>query len=519
MPRASGILRASIVSATGTGLSRVLGAARDVALSHVFGAGRASDAFWLAWTVPGVFRRFVADEGLTGALIPAVAQAERDGGPVQAQRLANRALMALLITGAVICVGGILGAPWLVKVFAYGFADDAAKLALTVTLTRWLFPFVVFVSLVSYCEALLNHRGHFFVPKLAPGVVSGSIAAAAVLLSDRFKEPVISLVVGVWVGGLAHLLVCLPPLVRRWGLPVPALRGLGDARFRRFLGEMGKVALIGTAAQLNVVLLRLLASLLPEGAVTQYWYANRVVDLAQGAVAVGVGSALLPVIARDAAERRFDAFREHFQEAVRLAALVLLPAAGLLLALAGPIVALLFRHGRFDVAAAATTAATLRMLVPFMLALAGINIVKRAFYALDDRTSLLAVGICGVVATGALGLPLSRSLGVAGLGLALSLSAAAQLLVYILILRRRMAGGLGVAGLSAALARIAVAAVPAALVALWVCRAGRWEAGPADPLNWALFLAAVLASAVTYGAVGAAAGVAEIRRLLSRLTA
>ena len=176
-----------MVSAAGTGLSRVAGAVRDVVLSHVFGAGRASDAFWLAWTVPSIFRRFVADEGLTGALIPAVGQAEEAEGETGARRLANTALAALLLACAVVCVGGILGAPWLVKAFAWGFTRDPDKLALTVTLTRWLFPFVAFVSLVSYCEALLNYRGRFFIPKLAPGIVSGSIAAAALLLDHALR--------------------------------------------------------------------------------------------------------------------------------------------------------------------------------------------------------------------------------------------------------------------------------------------------------------------------------------------
>jgi len=494
----------------------VAGAVRDVVLSHVFGAGRASDAFWLAWTVPSIFRRFVADEGLTGALVPAVGQAEQAEGERGARRLANTTLAALLVACAVVCVGGILAAPWLVKAFAWGFTRDPGKFELTVTLTRWLFPFVAFVSLVSYCEALLNYRGRFFVPKLAPGIVSGSIAAAALLLTTRFEEPVYALVVGALVGGLAHLLVCIPPLVSSWGLPVPSFAGLRDPRFRRLAGEMGKVVMIGLVAQVNVVLLRLLASLLAEGSVTQYWYAARVVDLAQGAVAVGVGSALLPVISRDAAERHWDEFRSHFVEAVRLAGLVMLPAAALLLALAPSIVALLFRHGAFDVGAAGHTGATLRALVPFMLALAGINIVKKAFFALDDRNSLLLVGVLGLATTAGLGLPLSRSLGVQGLGLSLSLSSSLQLALYLLILRRKMGTQIGLGDLAGPLLKMLAASVPAALVALAICRAGEWEKGPASPLNWALLVAAGVAAGVVYLGGAWVLGVRELRSWIGR---
>jgi putative peptidoglycan lipid II flippase len=515
--RHSPILRASVVSAAGTGLSRVLGALRDVVLSHVFGAGRASDAFWLAWTVPSLFRRFVADEGLTGALIPAVGQAEQEEGTPGARRLAGAALAVLLLAGAVICVGGMLAAPWLVEAFAYGFKSDPAKFELTVTLTRWLFPFVVFVSLVSYCEALLNYRGHFFVPKVAPGVVSGSIAAAALLLSSRFEEPVYSLVVGALVGGLVHFLICLPPLVTRWGAQMPSLGGLGTARFRRLLREMGKVVAIGLVAQANVVLLRLIASFLEEGSITQYWYAARVVDLTQGAVAVGVGSALLPVISRDAAERSWDEFRAHFAEAVHLVAVVMLPAAALLLGLAPAIVSVLFRHGAFDATAAARTSATLQMLVPFMLALAGINIIKKAFFALDDRTSLVAVGAVGLGLTAALGYPLARQLGVSGLGLSLSLSATLQLVFYLAILRRKMGTRLGLRELVVPLLKLFAATVPAAALAVAICGPGRWDRGPASLTNWALLVLAGIGAAATYLVLAWVLDVRELRALLRRI--
>ena len=514
--RHSPILRASVVSAAGTGLSRVMGALRDVVLSHVFGAGRVSDAFWLAWTVPSVFRRFVADEGLTGALIPAMGQAEQADGPAGARRLAGAALAALLLACTVVCVGGILAAPWLVRIFAWGFTSDPAKFELTVTLTRWLFPFVAFVSLVSYCEALLNYKGHFLVPKLAPGIVSGSIAASALFLANRFEEPVYSLVVGALVGGLVHLLICVPPLVMYWGPPIPSVSGWRTPRFRRLLGEMGKIAFIGLVAQANVVLLRLIASFLEEGSVTQYWYAARVVDLAQGAVAVGVGSALLPTISRDAAARSWDDFRAHFAEAVHLVGLVMLPAAGLLLGLAPQIVALLFRHGAFDAEAAARTSATLQMLVPFMLALAGINVVKKVFFAVDDRTSLLVVGAIGLVFTAGLGYPLSMRLGVQGLGLSLSVSASLQLLAYLAILRRTMGTRLGLPGLVTPLLKMALAAVPASLLAVLICGAGEWDRGPASLVNWVVLAAAGLAAGGAYLASAWVLDVKVLRTLLSR---
>ena len=503
----SKLLAASVVSAIGTGLSRVLGAGRDIVIGHVFGAGRASDAFWMAWTVPSLFRRFVADEGLTGALIPGVARAEKEADTGEARRLASGALLALLIAGAVICVAGMLGAPWLVRLIAPGFAADPGKLELTITLTRWLFPFVVFVSLVSYCEGLLNYRGHFFIPKIAPGIVSGCIAAAALLFAGGFEEPVYALAVGVLVGGLVHLLVCIPPLVGRWGFPFPSTAGMRGPRFRFFLGEMGKVAAIGIVAQLNVVLLRVLASFLEEGSMTHYWYANRLVDLTQGTIAVAVSSALLPAVARDAADRNWEGFRENFAEAVRLAAFVLVPVAFVLAGLARPVVSLLFLHGEFSVSAADRTAATLQLLVPFMLALGGINIVKKAYFALDDRTTLLVVGALGLVLTGGAGFMLSRRMGVEGLGLALSISGAAQLVVYLSILRAKMGESFGLRGLVGPLMKLVIASAPAAAAAVLICGYGDWNQGPSLLRNWIVLGGALLTAPACYLALAWVLGV------------
>ena len=186
------IARGALFSGIGTVGSRVLGAVRDVAIANVLGAGLASDAFWVAFTVPSIFRRFVADEGLTGALIPAVAEAEEEEGQEAARGLAGAALVTLVVAGFVLCLAGWVAAPLLVRLCAWGFVDNPEQFDLCVRLTRWMFPFVLFVSLVSWCEGLLNLRGHFFVPKLAPGVVSArspfdlvSLPSEVLALLDR----------------------------------------------------------------------------------------------------------------------------------------------------------------------------------------------------------------------------------------------------------------------------------------------------------------------------------------------
>ena len=456
-----------------------MGAVRDIALAHVLGAGASSDAFWIAFTVPGLFRRFVADEGLTGALVPGVARAEKEGGVAGARAFASRTLAALTVVGVVLSVIGVLAAPALVMLIAYGFTSDPEKFALTASLTRWMFPFLVFVSLVSWCEGLLNHRGHFFIPKIAPAMVSAAMSVAA-FLAVGTEEPAYLIAGGVLVGGVVQLLVCVPPLVKHWGWIVPRF-DLNTPRFRRFSREMGQVLVIGLLAQVNIIVLRQVAALLETGSVTHYQYATRVVDLAQGAIAVGVGSALLPAIARDVADRDWGQFRADFGQACRLAGMALLPAAAILLVLARPTVSVLFLHGEFDVSDAAMTAAALQMMVPFMLALAGINIVKRAYFVLDQRNYLLAVGAVGVALTGGLGVWWGVETGVEGLAAALSISTSVQLVAYLYALPRILGTDVGFSALAGPFAKMALASIPAACFAWGAALLGNWEGGPTWP--------------------------------------
>ncbi len=509
------MLRAFMASSVGTGLSRVLGLARELAMANVLGAGMVMDAFVMAFTFPGMLRRFVADEGLTGALVPAVAKAQAEAGHAEAKALAGRVLTALIIVGLGLSAAGIFAAPWLVDWVADGFKGE--KYALTVTLTRVLFPFVFFVSLVSWAEGLLNHKGHFFIPKLAPGMVSTAVVIAVFLERDAHPIDIVwSVAIAVLIGGAIHVLICLPPLVHHWGVIRPRLDAMSDPRFRRVGTEMGKVALIGIMAQVNTLVLRYLASHLSEGSVTWYWNATRLVDFAQGIIAVGVGSALLPAISKAAAEGDGTGFRLAFSRASRLAGVLLVPAAAFILFFPQPCVALLYRHGAYSLDDVHQTATALQMLVPFMLALAGIQIIKKPFFALERRGALIAVGGLGVALTASLGLWLSPQMGVDGLALALSLSTTAQLLAYVILLQFTVEGGLGLGGLAIDLAKMALATIPAVAVASWLMAQGQWAEGP-SLLNAGVFALSGLIGGLIYAGSAMALGIAELRTVASRI--
>ena len=514
----SSLLRAFLSSSLGTGLSRVLGLLRDLALASALGAGMHSDAFLTAFRIPGVFRRFVADEGLTGALVPGVARAEEDAGPNEARMLAGRVLSALLLVGVLISGAAIAGAPWLVDLFAAGFRSDPEKFDLTVQLTRIMVPFLITVSLVSWAEGLLNHRNHFFVPKLAPGLVSAAIVVAT-FWPDADAPFQIARVVSwaVLVGGGVHVLVCLPPLFKHWGVIRLRLDGWSDPRFNALLREMAKVAVIGIMAQINIIVIGRVASFLQEGSLTWYWYGVRIVDVAQGIIAVGVGSAMLPALSKAVACSDWPSFERAFVGSVRLAAALLLPAAAYLVSLAHPTVAVLFQRGAFTADDVGQTAGALQVLIPYMLGLAAIQILKKPFFALERRNELMVVGGVGVLLTGGLGTWWGAHLGVVGLCGALSVSTVLQALAYLFLLHRQAKAHLGLHTLLRGLARMVGACVPAVAVGTAISTLGVWADGP-TAWNTAVLATAGLAGGITYGAAALMLGIDEVRAVVRRVS-
>lgn len=493
--RRAAFTRAVASGAAGTAISRVLGALRDRALARFLGAGDASDTFFMAFTIPNMFRRFVADEGLTGALLPATARTERAGGAEDAAHLARSTFIALVLANALLCAAGHVSAPWLVSLVAGPWADEPAKIETTVRLTRAMFPLVAMFSFVSFFEAFLNHRGRFFLPKVAPAFVSMGMIAGSLWGSGVVSDPIDAIVVGTMAGGLAHTLLPCAAFVRMWGLPVrweplhPEVRTVGI--------EMAKVAAIGLLAPLNLVILRRLAAALPTGSMTYYWNANRLVDLAQGTVAVAIGSALLPALSVAVADRDWSRVGDDGRRAFRLTAFVLFPAAAGLWVFAEPTASMLYRTGAYSWSDVQRTVDTLVWLVPYMLAIATIGLLKRVFFALDRRGTLLVVGSVGVIATAAFGHVCSQRWGVAGLAAGLSIATWLQAFLYGWLLQHRVGLHLDWALLFGPFARIAIASLAPTSVLIGCRTLADWSDG-ATLGNIGLYGTAVAGATLAY---------------------
>ncbi|MBI4827363.1 MAG: murein biosynthesis integral membrane protein MurJ [Nitrospinae bacterium] len=306
-------LAAGSVSAA-TLISRILGFVRDMVIASLFGAQAAADAFFVAFRIPNLLRRFTAEGALTAAFVPVFSELRERHGLARAFAMANNlvTLMAVLLMALV--AAGIVFAPWVVRVIAPGFTTDPAVFELTALLTAVMFPYILLISLAALFMATLNSMGRFFVPAAAPALLNVAIIACAFALKDAFAQPAMALAVGVLIGGALQL-------AAQWGtLAAMGYRFRPDFSLRH--GDTLKVgalmipaALGMAAAEVNILIGTLLATLLPQGSVSYLYYANRVAEFPLGTYVPCVPPNAIRVRAR--VRGAYRAGRADLQRAVR----------------------------------------------------------------------------------------------------------------------------------------------------------------------------------------------------------
>jgi len=481
MSEKSGIARSTGVLTLATGASRILGFVRDLFIAGLFGTGLQAQAFVVAFRLPNLLRDLVAEGAVTSAFVP-VLSAHRVQAPEQDFWVLSQTLLTRLCI--VVCglgIAGVLAAPWIVRLIAPGFMDDPEKFALTVRLTRWLFPLITLVGLWAYFMGLLNSLRHFAAPALGPAILNASMIAACIWLVPRWQPGILGLAWGVLVGAAAQLLIQIPVAMRRgfrwrWHWRHP--------RTSEILRLMGPRTLGAAAYQVSVVVQTVLASLesiVGVGAVAALYFANRLVQLPLALFATASAQASLPTLSEQAARADLRGFHDTLLSILRMVAFVILPSSIGLMVLGAPIVGGLFERGAFGLH---STLMTSKALVGFSVGLLAYSVTKvltGAFYALQDTWTPVKLAIEAVAVNIVLSLLLMGPLHIVGLALA---AAAANILNAARLLRqmeRRLHAPL-LKPLSAPLGRM--------LIASGVMGGGCWllwrGVAPLLPSLWAL---------------------------------
>lgn len=287
------LLRALATVSSMTLVSRILGFVRDAVIARLFGAGLATDAFFVAFRIPNLLRRLFAEGAFSQAFVPILAEYRTRNGEVETRLLVDRVATALSLAVFAVSVLGILAAPWIIYVSAPGFSATPEKFALTVAMLRVTFPYLLFISLVSLAGGILNTWSRFAVPAFTPTLLNLSFIFCALVFAPYFRPPVLVLAWAVLGGGVLQLALQLPYLAKIGMLP--RLRAdFWDAGVKRVLRQMGPAVFGVSIAQVSLLINTIFASFLANGSVSWLYYADRLMEFPTGMLGVALGTILLP---------------------------------------------------------------------------------------------------------------------------------------------------------------------------------------------------------------------------------
>ncbi len=432
-PPRRGLMRSGLVVSAMTMLSRVMGLVRDVVVATFLGAGNGSDAFFVAFKIPNFLRRLFAEGAFNQAFVPVLSEYSTQRTKQEIRELLNAVAGSLTALLALITALAMLGAPWLVWLFAPGFGRDPDKLAMTADMLRLTFPYLLLISLTAFSGSVLNTWNRFAVPAFTPVLLNISLIGAALFLMPLMEEPAMALAWGVLIAGAAQLAFQVPFLLRLGLLPTPWPNFAHDG-VKRILKLMAPALFGVSVSQINLLLDTVLASLLAAGSVSWLYYSDRLVELPLGVFGVAIGTIILPALSKRHAEQSTEHFSAMLDWAIRVVLLLGVPAALALAILAEPFLITLFHYGAMTDNDIQMAAMSLRAyafgLVAFML----IKVLAPGFFARQDTKTPVKVGIIAMVANMVFNLLLIWPLAHAGLALATALSAFlnAGLLGYLL---------------------------------------------------------------------------------------
>jgi putative peptidoglycan lipid II flippase len=476
MSHSTQVARRAGIVALGTLSSRVLGMLRESVIAASFSVS-ATDAFFIAFTIPNTLRMLLGEGAVSNAFVPVFSDVRARRGEQEARTFSARFAGTLGALLAVATVLGMLGAPLLAWAYAGGLAEEPESFALVVSLTRWLFPFLLLAGMAALATGVLNVLGHYAVPAFAPVLLNVAMIAAPFALvpvASALGLPfIMTLALGALVGGVLQLVAQLPALRARHMLPRPEL-GFRDPDVRRGLGLMGPLVLGLGVYQLNMMLSRLFASFLPAGSQSYLNYGQRVIEVPQGMFALAVASAALPTLARLRSEQKHDELLALFRYSMRLTMFVAIPSSVLLCALAEPTSAVLFGRGIFTAHHVHETARSLAFQALGVWAVALVRTVVPMFAAHGDTRTPVKASAVNLLVFLSLSALLMGAFDHVAIAVGNSVAAAVQLMVLLWALRKHT-GPLGLRALLVSALRITLASVGMGL-ALWAAaRAIDWE--------------------------------------------
>ena len=505
--------------------SRVTGLVRDLLMASIFGANALTDAFNVAFRIPNLFRRLFAEGAFSQAFVPVLATTRAQQGDEVTHRLIAAVATVLAWVLLLTCVVGVLGAPILVWALASGLRQNPVAYDAAVLMTRWMFPYIGFMSMVALSAGILNTWKHFAVPAASPVLLNfcmiGAALLGAPLLEARGIEPIFAMAGGVMLGGVLQLAVQVPALMRRGlmpriGVTWGAVRAAwAEPGVRRVLVLMGPILLGVGVAQISLMINTQIASYLAPGSVTWLFYADRLMEFPTALLGVALGVVLTPQLTAAKAAGDAQKYSAMLDWGLRIVVLLAVPSAVALLTFSTPLVATLFHHGKLADADVGQIAVALSGYGVGLLGLVAIKVLAPGYYASQDVRTPVKIAVAVLVITQLLNVALVPLVQHAGLALSIGLGALINALWLLLGLLRRGSykpmPGWGLFAL-----QVFAASTLLAVLLLWGAQNFDWVAMRAHSAKRVGLLALLMcAAAVLYFGVLRVAGL-QLRHMLRR---
>ncbi len=460
----SSLARSAATVSAATAFSRVLGLVREQVMAYFFGAGMATDAFVTAFRIPNLLRDMFAEGALSSAFVPVFKEKLVKDSEQGAFQLGNTVLTAVALLVVLIVLLGIVAAPILIYLFANGFTAIPEKFALTVSLTRIMFVYLLLVSVSAMIMGMLNSFGRFGIPAVSPALFNLGVVLSVIALYRYFDQPVYTLAIGVLVGGVGQVAIQLPALWRIGYRFRPRINFLdeGVKKVARLMTPM----IVGlSAGRINILVNTLLASFLMPGSISYLNYSYRLIHFPLGVFAVALGTVALPKVSEMVARKDIDRLSSTYMETINLNMFVVIPSAVFLALMGRQIIDLIYQWGAFSELDSFRTSQALLHYAYGLIGFAGIRVTVPFYYAFGDSRLPMRISILAVSVNMALYYPMIKILDFAGLAAAVSIGGIVNFVILLAYLPTKgVAVPWGKLGLN--LVRIAVASLLAFQIAL-----------------------------------------------------
>lgn len=436
------LLRSTATISGFTLVSRITGLIRDILIASTFGAGPLTDAFWVAFRIPNLLRRLFAEGAFSQAFVPILGQARTERSHEAVRVLLDRVALLLTVALMIVTAIGIIGAPWVVTLMASGMRGAArhAEFHAAVWMTRFMFPYIVCMSLIAFASGILNTWSRFAVPAATPVLLNLSMIGACLFFTQHFSLPIYALAAGVMAGGLAQLVVQWLAISRLGLLPRYSLKvhqAWADPTVKRIMRQMLPAIMGVSVAQISLLINTNIATWLAPGSVTWLSFADRLMEFPTALLGVAIGTVLLPVLSAAHARHDDAAYSELLDWGLRLVLLLGLPAALGLALLSDGLVATLFNYGAFNAHDVLQTRLAVMAYSVGIVGLLSIKILAPGFYAKQDIRTPVKIAIGVLILTQVFNVIFVPQYAHAGLALSIGLGASVNALCLLVMLKKR----------------------------------------------------------------------------------